>query len=74
LAWLVGILVGLAFTVSPWFIGPAAVGIFATSSLGYLLGFAVSALAYLLALVLFARPSALRTGRGEEELPAEVAP
>lgn len=74
LAWLVGILVGLAFTVSPWFSGPAAVGIFATSSLGYLLGFAVSALAYLLALVLFARPSALRTGRGEEELPAEVAP
>jgi NCS1 family nucleobase:cation symporter-1 len=45
-AWLLGILVGLAFTVSPWFSGPFAVGIFASSSLGYLIGFAVSALVY----------------------------
>lgn len=45
-AWLLGILVGLAFTVSPWFSGPFAAGIFATSSLGYLIGFCVSALAY----------------------------
>ncbi len=45
-AWLLGILVGLAFTVSPWFSGPFATGIFAASSLGYLIGFCVSALAY----------------------------
>lgn len=47
IAWLAGILVGLAFTVTPWFSGPFARGIFATSSLGYLIGFAVSALLYL---------------------------
>jgi NCS1 family nucleobase:cation symporter-1 len=46
IAWLVGILVSLAFTVSPWFHGPFATGIFATSSLGYLIGFVVSALLY----------------------------
>jgi len=46
IAWLLGILVGLAFTVSPWFSGPFAVGIFASSSLGYLIGFCVSALTY----------------------------
>jgi purine-cytosine permease-like protein len=42
LSWLAGILVGLAFTVSPFFTGPFARGIFATSSLGYLIGFFVS--------------------------------
>jgi nucleobase:cation symporter-1, NCS1 family len=46
IAWLLGILVGLAFTVSPWFSGPWAVGIFASSSLGYLIGFVVSAVVY----------------------------
>ena len=46
-SWLLGILVGLAFTVSPWFSGPLATGIFASSSLGYLIGFVVSALVYL---------------------------
>ncbi len=46
IAWLLGILVGLAFTVSPWFSGLFAKGIFASSSLGYLIGFIVSALAY----------------------------
>lgn len=45
-SWLLGILVGLAFTASPWFSGPFAVGIFAGSSLGYLIGFAASALTY----------------------------
>ncbi|BCL77964.1 allantoin permease [Ktedonobacteria bacterium brp13] len=55
IAWLLGILVGLTFTVSPWFSGPAARGIFAASSLGYLLGFIVSALLYWAALALFAR-------------------
>lgn len=46
ISWLLGILVGLAFTVSPWFTGPFASGIFASSSLGYLIGFIISALAY----------------------------
>lgn len=45
-AWLLGISIGLAFTVSPWFSGPFARGIFASSSLGYFIGFVVSALAY----------------------------
>jgi purine-cytosine permease-like protein len=46
-AWLLGILVSLAFTATaaPWFHGPFAVGIFAASNLGYLIGFMVSALA-----------------------------
>jgi len=43
IAWLAGTVVGLLFTASPLFTGPLAVGIFAESSLGYLLGFAVSA-------------------------------
>ncbi len=51
-AWLLGILVGLAFTVSPWFRGPLATGVFASSSLGYLIGFVVSALVYAVWLVL----------------------
>jgi nucleobase:cation symporter-1, NCS1 family len=45
-AWLLGIFVGLAFTVSPWFSGPFARGIFASSSLGYFIGFVVSAVTY----------------------------
>lgn len=74
IAWLLGILVGLAFTVSPWFSGPAAVGIFATSSLGYLLGFAVSALAYWAALALFARKRTRTTLEAGKEIPSEVMP
>nr|BBH91809.1 allantoin permease [Thermogemmatispora argillosa] len=51
-AWVLGIIVGLLFTASPWFTGPLARGIFAASSLGYVLGFAASALAYwLLAMI-----------------------
>lgn len=37
-AWLTGVIVGLLFTESPLFSGPLATGIFASSSLGYLLG------------------------------------
>jgi purine-cytosine permease-like protein len=43
LSWLIGLLAGLAFTASPFFNGPFAVGIFANSSLGFLIGFIVSA-------------------------------
>ena len=46
IAWVLGILVGLAFTSSTFFSGPFAQGIFAASSLGYFLGFVVSGLSY----------------------------
>ena len=46
IAWLAGTVVGLLFTASPLFTGPLAVGIFAQSSLGYLLGCTVSASLY----------------------------
>jgi nucleobase:cation symporter-1, NCS1 family len=46
IAWLVGLIVGLAFTASPLFTGPFAVGVFGSSSLGYFLGAIVSAVLY----------------------------
>jgi NCS1 family nucleobase:cation symporter-1 len=46
IAWVLGILVGLVFTTSPWFTGPFARGVFAQSSLGYILGFVVAGLTY----------------------------
>jgi purine-cytosine permease-like protein len=47
IAWLAGVVVGLLFTASPFFNGPFATGIFASTSLGYLIGAAVSAVLYL---------------------------
>jgi nucleobase:cation symporter-1, NCS1 family len=47
IAWLVGIVVGLLFTSSAFFTGPLAKGIFVSTSLGYLLGGAVSIVLYL---------------------------
>ena len=47
IAWLVGIVVGLLFTSSAFFTGPLATGIFVSTSLGYLLGAAVSIVLYL---------------------------
>lgn len=52
-AWLVGVVIGLLFTVSSFFVGPLAKGIFASTSLGYLLGAAVSAILYLVLRPLF---------------------
>lgn len=72
IAWLLGILVGLVFTVSPWFKGPAAVGIFASSSLGYLLGFVVSSLAYWATLALFERKRMRTTLEVEGEIQSEA--
>ena len=46
IAWIFGILVGLVFTTSPWFTGPLARGVFAQSSLGFILGFVVAGLTY----------------------------
>jgi purine-cytosine permease-like protein len=45
-AWAIGLLLSLAFTTSPWFNGPLARGIFASSSLGYLCGFLISGVLY----------------------------
>jgi purine-cytosine permease-like protein len=56
LSWLLGLLAGLAFTASPFFNGPFAVGIFASSSLGFLIGFIVSAVLYAV-LMPFASPA-----------------
>jgi nucleobase:cation symporter-1, NCS1 family len=46
IAWVLGILVGLVFTTSPWFTGPFARGVFAQNSLGFILGFVVAGLTY----------------------------
>jgi cytosine/uracil/thiamine/allantoin permease len=48
-AWLAGTALGLACTASPLFTGPLALGVFASSSLGYFLGFFVSGAIYLMA-------------------------
>ena len=75
LAWLAGVTVGLVFTVSPWFSGPLATGIFATSSLGYLLGFLVSALLYWLLSVFVTRaPIARVIVEDQSDLQTEVTP
>lgn len=54
IAWLAGFIVSLLFTASPLFSGPFAIGIFASSSLGFVIGFFVSAILYGLSLF-FAR-------------------
>lgn len=46
LSWVIGVIVGLLFTQSTFFTGPLAIGIFANTSLGYLLGAAVSLILY----------------------------
>jgi NCS1 family nucleobase:cation symporter-1 len=73
LAWVVGIVVGLALTVSPWFTGPLAVGIFASSSLGYVIGFGVSALLYWLLMSAGGRGVA-RPAPAEGRRPPRAAP
>lgn len=52
-AWVVGVVVGLLFTSSTFFTGPLAQGIFASTSLGYLLGGVLSALLYLVLRAVF---------------------
>ncbi len=47
IAWVIGVVVGLLFTASTFFTGPLAKGIFATTSLGYLLGAGVSIVLYI---------------------------
>lgn len=65
IAWGVGVVVGLLFTTSSFFNGPLAKGIFASTSLGYLLGAAVSIILYLVL-----RPVFIKTKKvidGEEK-------
>lgn len=45
-AWLVGVVVALCFTSTGVFTGPLAVGVFRGSSLGFMLGFAVTLVLY----------------------------
>ncbi len=58
-AWLVGVVVALCFTSTGVFSGPLAVGVFRGSSLGFLLGFAVT-------LVLYAATRACAAHRARE--------
>lgn len=62
LAWLAGTALGLACTASPLFTGPLALGIFATSSLGYFAGLLVSGGLYALGEAIASRV-ARRPGR-----------
>jgi purine-cytosine permease-like protein len=66
-AWVVGVVVGLLFTSSTLFTGPLAKGIFAATSLGYLLGAAVSAILYLILRLSFQRERVVSDERIEEE-------
>jgi nucleobase:cation symporter-1, NCS1 family len=45
-AWLIGVIVGLLFTSSPLFTGPAAVGFLSTASFGYVFSFLSSLVVY----------------------------
>ncbi len=46
ISWAIGALLGLATTSTVIFNGPLAIGIFRTSSLGYFVGFAITAIVY----------------------------
>jgi cytosine/uracil/thiamine/allantoin permease len=61
-AWLAGTALGLSCTASPLFTGPLARGLLAQSSIGYFLGFLLSASLYVSAELATAR-LARRTGR-----------
>jgi NCS1 family nucleobase:cation symporter-1 len=60
--WLVGFVISLLFTATPLFTGPFAVGIFAGSSLGFILGFIASIIIYGASRLFVPRP----TAAGEE--------
>lgn len=66
-AWVIGIVVGLLFTSSSFFTGPLAKGIFASTSLGYLLGAAVSAILYFALRLAFQGRKATSAENREEE-------
>jgi NCS1 family nucleobase:cation symporter-1 len=57
--WLVGFIISLLFTVTSVFTGPFAIGIFAGSSLGFVLGFAASAIIYGISRFFVPRPESV---------------
>ena len=61
LSWILGIVVGLLFTSTPWFSGPWAQGAFERSSLGFLIGFLVSGAAYTMGRLVLARAVGARS-------------
>ncbi|MEO8971268.1 MAG: cytosine permease [Ktedonobacteraceae bacterium] len=63
-AWVAGIVIGLLFTSSSFFSGPLAKGIFASTSLGYLLGATVSVVLYLVLRPFFLTK---KIGQGEKD-------
>ncbi|MFL5592398.1 MAG: purine-cytosine permease family protein [Ktedonobacteraceae bacterium] len=72
IAWLVGVVVGLLFTSSSFFTGPLARGIFVSTSLGYLLGAAVSIVLYLVLRPIFPYKD-VAAGGGAQEAPPAVS-
>ncbi|HYL41967.1 MAG TPA: cytosine permease [Ktedonobacteraceae bacterium] len=69
-AWVIGIVVGLLFTQSSFFTGPLAKGIFASTSLGYLLGAAVSIVIFLVLRPFFYRRAGANLIPAEDETSA----
>jgi purine-cytosine permease-like protein len=72
IAWLVGVVVGLLFTSSSFFTGPLAQGIFVSTSLGYLLGAAVSIVLYLVLRPIFPYKEMV-AGGDSQEAPSAVS-
>src|SRR6266487_2671271 len=72
IAWLAGVVVGLLFTSSAFFTGPLAKGIFVSTSLGYLLGAAVSIVLYLVLRPLFPYKQ-VAAGEDAQEAPPAVS-
>jgi len=70
IAWLVGVVVGLLFTSSSFFTSPLARGIFVSTSLGYLLGAAVSIVLYLVLRPFFPYKDVAAGGDAQEAPPA----
>src|SRR5947209_692223 len=66
IAWLAGVVVGLLFTSSSFFTGPLAQGIFVSTSLGYLLGAAVSVVLYLVLRPIFPYKDVAAGGDAQE--------
>jgi NCS1 family nucleobase:cation symporter-1 len=65
-AWIVGVVVGLLFTQSAFFTGPLAKGIFASTSLGYMLGAVVSIIVFLVLRPFFYKQTGARVIAAED--------
>src|SRR5579884_1782634 len=65
-AWVAGVVVGLLFTKSAFFTGPLAQGIFASTSLGYMLGAVVSIIVFLVLRPFFYKQTGARVIGAED--------